>query len=79
VRQVFGRADLVVNAAGVMLPRPIEQGRDDEWARMIDTNVGGVLRVIRAFSRDLLAAAADRDVADLVAYVTSRPAHINVR
>ena len=75
VRQVFGRADLVVNAAGVMLPRPIEQGRPDEWARMVDTNVGGVLRVIRAFTSDLLAAAADGGGADLV-NISSIGAHL---
>jgi NADP-dependent 3-hydroxy acid dehydrogenase YdfG len=66
VRQVFGRADLVVNAAGVMLPRSIEQGRSDEWARMINTNLDGLLRVIRVFTSDLVAAAAGGSTADLV-------------
>ena len=46
VRAVFGRVDLVVNNAGVMLPNPITDGRADEWARMIDTNVTGVLRIL---------------------------------
>jgi NADP-dependent 3-hydroxy acid dehydrogenase YdfG len=75
VHQLLGRADLVVNAAGVMLPRPVEQGRPDEWARMIDTNLGGVLRVIRAFTGDLLAAAAERGAADLV-NISSIGAHL---
>jgi NADP-dependent 3-hydroxy acid dehydrogenase YdfG len=75
VADAFGRVDLVVNAAGVMLPNPIEQGRNDEWQRMIDTNVTGVLNVIRAFTPDLLAAAADGRAADLV-NVSSIGAHL---
>ncbi|GAA3582978.1 SDR family NAD(P)-dependent oxidoreductase [Nonomuraea rosea] len=62
----LGRVDLVVNAAGVMLPNPLDDGRLDEWTRMIDTNVTGALRIIRAFTADLLAAAAEGRTADLV-------------
>ncbi len=39
-----------------MLPSPIEAGRAEEWARMVETNINGVLRIIRAFTGDLLAA-----------------------
>jgi NADP-dependent 3-hydroxy acid dehydrogenase YdfG len=66
VGAVYGRVDLLVNAAGVMLPNPVDAGRTDEWARMIDTNLTGALRVIDAFRADLLAAAADTGRADLV-------------
>jgi NADP-dependent 3-hydroxy acid dehydrogenase YdfG len=55
VHDAFGRVDLVVNNAGVMLPHPIVDGTADEWQRMIDTNVVGVLRVLRAFTDDLVA------------------------
>jgi NADP-dependent 3-hydroxy acid dehydrogenase YdfG len=75
VRTELGRVDLLVNNAGVMLPNPIEDGRIDEWARMIDTNVTGALRVIRAFTADLLAAAADGGAADLVD-ISSIGAHV---
>ncbi|MGV9536424.1 SDR family oxidoreductase [Streptosporangium sandarakinum] len=66
VHAELGAADLVVNAAGVMLPNPIDDGRADEWTRMIDTNVTGALRIIRAFTADLVAAAAHGAAADLV-------------
>ncbi|MFF0579139.1 hypothetical protein [Streptosporangium saharense] len=46
---------------------------------MIDTNVTGVLRVIRAFSADLVSAAGEGATADLVAYTVSRPRHVNLR
>jgi len=75
VHREFGRVDLVVNAAGVMLPNPVDAGRSDEWQRMLDTNVAGALRVIRAFTADLVAAAAEGRTADLV-NISSIGAHI---
>jgi NADP-dependent 3-hydroxy acid dehydrogenase YdfG len=75
VHERFGRADLVVNSAGVMLPNPITDGRADEWQRMIDTNLTGVLRIIDAFLPDLIAAAADGRAADLV-NISSIGAHV---
>ncbi|MCX4448771.1 SDR family oxidoreductase [Streptomyces sp. NPDC087866] len=75
VHTAFGPVDLVVNAAGVMLPNPLEAGRADEWQRMLDTNVAGALRVIRAFTADLVAAAAGGRTADLV-NISSIGAHI---
>lgn len=75
VHAAFGPVDLVVNSAGVMLPNPIDDGREDEWARMIDTNVTGALRVIRAFSADLVEAAKQGRTADLV-NISSIGAHV---
>ncbi|GAA3231606.1 SDR family oxidoreductase [Streptomyces thermocoprophilus] len=74
VRETYGRVDLVVNNAGVMLPNPIEDGRVDEWQRMLDTNVLGALHVIRAFVGDLSATAAEGGTADLV-NISSVAAH----
>ncbi|MFI7276396.1 SDR family oxidoreductase [Streptomyces sp. NPDC049879] len=73
--EAFGRVDLVVNAAGVMLPNPVAAGRADEWRRMIDTNLTGALTVIGALTPDLVAAAADGAPADLV-NISSIGAHI---
>ncbi|XVQ84766.1 SDR family oxidoreductase [Microbispora siamensis] len=75
VHAEFGPVDLVVNAAGVMLPNPIDDGRIDEWTRMLDTNITGVLRVTRVFTADLLAAAAEGRTADLV-NISSIGAHL---
>ncbi|MEU9153983.1 SDR family oxidoreductase [Streptomyces sp. NPDC048417] len=74
VHAAHGTVDLVVNNAGVMLPHPIDDGRLDEWQRMIDINVTGVLRVLRAFTGDLVEAAAQGRTADLV-NVSSVGAH----
>jgi NADP-dependent 3-hydroxy acid dehydrogenase YdfG len=75
IHERLDRVDLVVNAAGVMLAAPIEQGRLDDWTRMIDTNLTGALRLVNAFTPDLIAAAADGLTADLV-NISSIGAHL---
>ena len=64
----LGRLDIVVNNAGVMLLGPIEEAPVEEWERMIDVNVKGLLYTSRAALPYLLKAAEDgsRGVADLV-------------
>lgn len=62
----FGPADLLFNNAGVMLPAPITERRTDQWQRMIDLNITGLMNAIGAFTPQLVAAAAERGVADLI-------------
>ncbi|MGC7096830.1 SDR family oxidoreductase [Amycolatopsis lurida] len=62
----LGDADLLFNNAGVMLPAPIEEQRADQWQRQIDLNITGLMNVIGAFTPQLVAAAGERGVADLV-------------
>ena len=47
-RAAFGRIDVMVNNAGLMAIAPISQLRSDEWDRMIDINIKGVLYGIAA-------------------------------
>ncbi|MFI9463387.1 SDR family oxidoreductase [Streptomyces xiamenensis] len=44
----FGRLDVLVNNAGVMPLSPLDALRTDEWDRMIDVNLRGVLHGIAA-------------------------------
>ena len=46
--QDFGKVDVMVNNAGFMAIAPISELRVDEWDRMIDINVKGVLYGIAA-------------------------------
>lgn len=64
----LGRLDIVINNAGVMLLGPVEGAPLEEWERMIDINVRGLLYIAHAALPHLLRAAEDapRRVADLV-------------
>jgi NAD(P)-dependent dehydrogenase (short-subunit alcohol dehydrogenase family) len=44
----FGRIDIVVNNAGIGAQGTIEANADDEWHRVFDINVLGMVRVARA-------------------------------
>lgn len=44
----FGRIDVLINNAGIMPLSPIERLKIDEWNRMIDVNLKGVLYGIAA-------------------------------
>src|SRR6186997_1853301 len=66
--QELGRLDIVINNAGVMLLGQIVDAPVEEWDRMIDLNLKGLLYVAHAALPHLLRAAErePRRVADLV-------------
>jgi NAD(P)-dependent dehydrogenase (short-subunit alcohol dehydrogenase family) len=49
VLAAFGRADILVNAAGYTLKQPALEIRDEQWAGIFDTNVNGALRACQVF------------------------------
>ena len=66
VAATLGTVDLLFNNAGIMLPAPVEELPVEQWQQQIDVNVTGLMNVIGAFVGQLIAAAADKGVADLI-------------
>jgi NADP-dependent 3-hydroxy acid dehydrogenase YdfG len=46
--QTYGRVDVIINNAGLMPHSPLERLKIDDWNRMIDVNIKGVLYGIAA-------------------------------
>src|SRR5262249_21172914 len=46
--QAYGRIDVIINNAGLMPQSPLERLKIDDWDRMIDVNIKGVLYGIAA-------------------------------
>lgn len=53
--QTFGRVDVIINNAGLMPNAPLERLKVDEWERMIDVNLKGVLYGIAAVLPEMTA------------------------
>ena len=56
VRDRFGRADVLVNNAGVSLLVPAEETTAEAWRRVLDINLTGAFLLCREFGTPMLAA-----------------------
>lgn len=53
-KEAFGSVDILVNNAGVMLLSFLKSDLVDEWTKMVDVNIKGVLYAIHAVLPDML-------------------------
>lgn len=54
-KDAYGRLDVWVNNAGLMPLSPVAMGKTDEWNRMVDVNLKGVLNGVAAAHPIMLA------------------------
>ncbi len=66
VRRTLGQLDIVVNNAGIGAAGTVADNDDDEWRRVFDVNVLGIVRTTRAALPLLREAARDRGQAAIV-------------
>ncbi len=50
----FGRIDILVNNAGIYLNKPVEQVSEEEWDRVIATNLKGCFLCSQAVGRKMI-------------------------
>ena len=55
VLQSFGRIDILVNSAGVTQRTPTLECAEDEWNRIMETNLTGTLRACQIFGKTMVA------------------------
>jgi len=72
VLQEFGRVDILVNAAGITHKGPTLDLKEDDWARVIETNLTGTLRACQIFGASMVRAGYGRiiNIASLSTFVS---------
>jgi 3-oxoacyl-[acyl-carrier protein] reductase len=63
-----GPVHALVNSAGVISHAPIEELAEEEWQRILDTNVGGMYRTVRAASASFADGASVVNISSGVAF-----------
>jgi SDR family mycofactocin-dependent oxidoreductase len=59
----FGRIDILLANAGIVAPVPLVDISDDQWTDMVDTDLGGVFKSIRAVAPHMIEQRAGRIIA----------------
>jgi NAD(P)-dependent dehydrogenase (short-subunit alcohol dehydrogenase family) len=52
--QQFGKVDILVNAAGITKRAPTVDYPEEDWKRILDTNLTGMLRTCQVFGRHMI-------------------------
>ncbi len=71
VIEAFGRVDILVNSAGITQRVPTLECSDDEWNRIMETNLTGTFRACQIFGRSMVAQKYGRivNIASLATFV----------
>ena len=71
VLKEFGKVDILVNAAGITHKAPTLEESEEEWSRVIETNLTGTLRACQIFGKTMVKAGYGRiiNIASLTTFV----------
>ncbi len=72
VEPVFGVVDVVINNAGITIPKLLLDLSDDDWNQVIDTNLNGVAYVTRETARRMIAAGRAGSIVNIASILAER-------
>ncbi len=70
--QTFGTVSVVVNNAGITIPKPLVDLEDDDWSGVIDTNLNGLAFVTRESAQRMIAAGIGGSVINIASILAHR-------
>lgn len=72
VEKVFGVVTVVVNNAGITIPKLLLDLSDEDWTRVVDTNLNGVAYVTREAARRMIAADTGGSIVNIASILAER-------
>jgi NAD(P)-dependent dehydrogenase (short-subunit alcohol dehydrogenase family) len=72
VERVFGVVTVVINNAGITVPKLLLDLSDDDWNKVIDTNLNGVAYVTRETARRMIAAGTGGSIVNIASILAER-------
>lgn len=72
VEQAFGVVTVVINNAGITIPKLLLDLSDEDWTNVIDTNLNGVAYVTRETSRRMIAAGSGGSIVNIASILAER-------
>ena len=70
--QAFGVVTVVINNAGITIPKLLLDISDDDWTNVIDTNLTGVAYVTRETGRRMIAAGTGGSIVNIASILAER-------
>ncbi len=72
IEDVFGVVTVVINNAGITIPKLLLDLSDEDWTNVIDTNLNGVAYVTRETARRMIAAGSGGSIVNIASILAER-------
>jgi NAD(P)-dependent dehydrogenase (short-subunit alcohol dehydrogenase family) len=72
IEQAFGVVTVVINNAGITIPKLLLDLSDEDWTNVIDTNLNGVAYVTRETARRMIAAGSGGSIVNIASILAER-------